>query len=259
LTLTQSLPLTYLFSLSSPRRTLNINHDMLLGVYFLLLVGTGIAAPNPVRVTISATDVSAIRLGHAVANTGPPVGLDAQPTRMRHLCKNMQKAIQNTATRLLTIIRFSGPPLSNTAPVPEGRLSRIHFTFHKIISVPVTHPAVGLEAGDSQGGPQPDGTVMHHHGAHNFRNDGPRNGPFLHRVHRALMSLGPWEGRIVAFVLGCGIGVLLRMFWVLAVLLVRGVRGTPERDEAIFLCAEEVVPPPYTGIDEKKAINDGED
>jgi hypothetical protein len=161
-----------------------------------------IAAPNPVRVTISATDVSAIRLGHAVANTGPPVGLDAQPTRMRHLCKNMQKAVQNTATRLLTIIRFSGPPLSNTAPVPEGRLSRIHFTFHKIISVPVTHPAVGLEAGDSQGGPQPDGTVMHHHGAHNFYEDGPRNGPFLHRVHRALMSLGPWEGRIVAFVLG---------------------------------------------------------
>jgi hypothetical protein len=53
---------------------------------------------------------------------------------------------------------------------------------------------------------------------------------------------------------GCGIGVLLRMVWVLAVLLVRGVRGTPEREETIFLCAEEVVPP-YTGIDEKRAIN----
>jgi hypothetical protein len=26
--------------------------------------------------------------------------------------------------------------------------------------------------------------------------------PFLHRVHRALMVLGPWEGRAVAFVLG---------------------------------------------------------
>jgi len=231
---------------------------MLFGVYFLLLAGTGIAAPNPVKLTISTTDVSAIRLGHAAANTGPPVGPDAQPTRMRHLCKNMQKAVQSTATRLLTIIGISGPSLSNTAPVPEGRLSRIHFTYHKIISVPVIHPAVALEAGDSQGGPQPDGTVMRHHEVHNFHKDGPAKGPFLHRVHRALMSLGPWEGRIVAFVLGCGIGVLLRMVWVLAVLLVRGVRGTHEREETIFLCAEEDVPS-YTGIDEKVAINNGED
>jgi hypothetical protein len=56
---------------------------------------------------------------------------------------------------------------------------------------------------------------------------------------------------------GCGIGVLLRMVWVLAVLLVRGVR-TPEREETIFLCAEEIVPP-YTGIDEKKVVKNGED
>jgi hypothetical protein len=148
---------------------------------------------------ISTTDVSAIRLGHAAANTGPPVGLNAQPARMRHLCKNMQKAVQNTATRLLTIIGISGPSLSNTAPVPEGRLSRIHFTYHKIISVPVIHPAV---AGDFQGGPQPDGTVMRHHEIDNLHKGGPPKGPFLHRVHRALMMLGPWEGRIVAFVLG---------------------------------------------------------
>jgi hypothetical protein len=159
-----------------------------------------VAVPNPGRLTISTTDVSAIRVGHAAANTGPPVGSDAPPTRMRHLCKNMQQAVQNTATRLLTIIRFSGPSLPNTAPVPEGRLSRIHFTFHKITSVPLIHPAVALEAGDS--GPQFDDTVMRHHEVHNFNKDGSFKGPFLHRVHRALMSLGPWEGRIVAFVLG---------------------------------------------------------
>ena len=100
----------------------------------------------------------------------------------------MQKAVHNTATCLLTIIGISGPSLSDTDPVPEGRLSRIHFTYHKIISVPVIHPAVALEAGDSQGD--------------NFHEDGPPEGPFLYRVHRALMSLGPWEGRIVSFVLG---------------------------------------------------------
>jgi len=48
------------------------------------------------------------------------------------------------------------------------------------------------------------------------------------------------------------------MAWVLAVLLVRGVRGIPEREETIFVCAEEVVPH-YTEIDEKKAISNGED
>lgn len=39
------------------------------------------------------------------------------------------------------------------------------------------------------------------------------------------MNLGRWEGRAVAFVIGCGIGVLLRMFWVLAVVSFRTVRG----------------------------------
>ena len=57
---------------------------------------------------------------------------------------------------------------------------------------------------------------------------------------------------------GCGIGVLLRMVWVLVVLLARGVRGAPEREETIFLCAEEVAPP-YSRIDEKRTINNGED
>ena len=117
---------------------------------------------------------------------------------MHHICKNMQKAVQKTATRLLTIIGISGPSLSNTAPVPEGRLSRIHFAYHKVIPVPVIHPAVSLEAGESQ----PDGTLMLHNGVHHVHENGLPKGPFLHRVHRVLMSLGPWESRIVAFVLG---------------------------------------------------------
>ena len=103
---------------------------------------------------------------------------------MRHLCKNMQKAVQDTATRLLTIIRFSGPSLSNTTPVPEGRLSRVHFTFHKIISVPVIHPAVASEVGDFQDGPRPDGTVMRHHEVHNFQKDSPPMGLFFASIVR---------------------------------------------------------------------------
>ena len=65
----------------------------------------------------------------------------------------------------------------------------------------------------------------------------------------------------VLLMIGCGIGVLLRMFWVLAVLLARGVRSNPEReDEAIFVYTEELAPP-YSETEEKRpscATNAGE-
>jgi len=52
--------------------------------------------------------------------------------------------------------------------------------------------------------------------------------------------------------IGCGIGVLLRMFWVLAVLLVRGARNNSEgEEETIFVYTEEVAPP-YREIEEKR-------
>jgi hypothetical protein len=51
--------------------------------------------------------------------------------------------------------------------------------------------------------------------------------------------------------IGCGIGVLLRMFWVLTVLLARSIRNTPEHEEeTIFVFSEEVAPP-YREIEEK--------
>jgi len=54
---------------------------------------------------------------------------------------------------------------------------------------------------------------------------------------------------------GCGIGVLLRMFWVLAVLLVRSIRNTPpHEEETIFVFAEEAAPP-YRDIEEKRSRN----
>jgi hypothetical protein len=95
---------------------------------------------------ISTTDVLSIRLGHTAANSGPPVGPDAQPTKMYHLCKNVQKVVQNTTIHLLMILGISGPLLSDTAPVPEGRLTHIHFSYHKVIPALVIHSAVALEA-----------------------------------------------------------------------------------------------------------------
>lgn len=88
-----------------------------------------------------------------------------------------------------------------------------------------------------------------------------QNAPFMERLHIALMALGPWEGRAVAFVLGCGIGVLLRMLWVLAIVSYRLIKG-PKEDENKYteiLVVEEYddaemvapAPPTYTYSDEK--------
>ena len=58
--------------------------------------------------------------------------------------------------------------------------------------------------------------------------------------------------------IGCGIGRLLRMFWVLAMLLVRSIRNTPQHKEAIFVFTE--VSPPLQ-IEEKRpsdATNSGD-
>ncbi|KAG1761250.1 hypothetical protein EDD22DRAFT_824727 [Suillus occidentalis] len=97
----------------------------------------------------------------------------------------------------------------------------------------------------------------HHHNHHDMKHK--KAGSFLRRVHRAIMALGLWEGRAVAFVLGCGIGVLLRMFWVMSVLAYRTVRG--ERLEEVshgYIMFEQdaennfVPPPEYT--DEKVKV-----
>lgn len=116
---------------------------------------------------------------------------------MRHLCKNMQKAVQGTASRLLAFIGIGGHSLAVTAPVPEGGVTRIQITTtgpgtHKFTTPPIAEP----ERVASWGVPENVNTYPYPAIKERF------NGPFLQRAHRALMALGPWEGRIVAFVLG---------------------------------------------------------
>jgi len=99
-----------------------------------------------------------------------------------------------------------------------------------------------------------------HRGPHHriYFHNGHR-GSFMKRLHYSLMNLGLWEGRAVAFVLGCGIGVLLRMFWVLAIVAYRVVKRRPEEDEythiTVFEEVEVEAPPHYTyPVDEKVAV-----
>ena len=100
---------------------------------------------------ISTTEFSAICMGDAAANAGPTVNSDTESTKRHHLCKNMQKAVQDTADRLLAIIGISGPSLFNITPVLEG-FSRVQITYHKLIPVPVIDPAFMINTGDPQAG-----------------------------------------------------------------------------------------------------------
>lgn len=226
-----------------------------------LIAGAGLAAANPLHVMMTSKDASPIRMGHAVANAGPGANdfSDGKPKpKMRHLCKNMQKAVQGTASRLLALIGIGEHSVAVTAPVPEGSVTRIQITTgpmpHKVGFRPAVQPYPPV-----RGSPMPpgEGTPIWPHPMYISQQD-RLEGPFLHRAHRALMSLGPWEGRMVAFVLGCGIGVLVRMFVVLTVLFVRAFRGNtvPESEEetTILVYAQEVAPP-YEVVDEKKALD----
>jgi hypothetical protein len=97
----------------------------------------------------------------------------------------------------------------------------------------------------------------HHKGHHHFG-----KGSFLNRIQYSIMNLGRWEGRAVAFVLGCGIGVLLRMVFVLAVVMYRAVkgRGEEQHEYSQITIIEEIVNNPNTSppsyLDEKVPIVD---
>jgi len=108
-----------------------------------------------------------------------------------------------------------------------------------------------------------EGPVRHHghHRHHHFKGHFHHHQSFFSRVHFALMTLGPWEGRAVAFVLGCGLGVLLRMLWVLTVVAVRTIKGGDSQEDDSYVPvpnqydAEEIfVAPPVYIIDEKAEV-----
>ncbi|KAG9035249.1 hypothetical protein FRB95_011692 [Tulasnella sp. JGI-2019a] len=117
--------------------------------------------------------------------------------------------------------------------VPGQRMSQ-----HKPVAVEDMIKLTTTEVRPVDGSPMPSmrmrfvpvhmfGGAQRHHG--HGMDDGT---PFVHRLQRAMSNLGPWEGRAVAFVLGCGIGVLLRMFFVFTVLLFRSRRRSAASNEA---------------------------
>jgi len=175
----------------------------------------------------SLADSFKIALGFKIA---PP-----QPTTYKSLSSQIHPSPPPNAQKLAPLPWVGVPPRFEGKMVPkEDRIFWGHKAEHD-----AEHP--------------------HHrhqgHGRFRFRHH--ERGSFLMRVHFALMSLGVWEGRAVAFVLGCGIGVLLRMFWVISVLTFRAIRGpsspSSSSHEYTVLSFEDadaeeifVAPPTYT-------------
>ncbi|KAI0646016.1 hypothetical protein C8Q79DRAFT_729598 [Trametes meyenii] len=158
---------------------------------------------------------------------------------------------------LVQIMPVPVPPFA-LKPQPDGAEHKAPIL--PFVGTPVRPAFVesGAGAGEEGWGVRAGGPPVHR--MHRFHR---HHGSFLRRVHHALMALGPWEGRAVAFVLGCGIGVLLRMVWVMVLVTARAIRGGSGREdgeeegyEVVFDDeAELLVPPPqYTVIAGAEAV-----
>ncbi|KAI0075855.1 hypothetical protein K474DRAFT_1772963 [Panus rudis PR-1116 ss-1] len=224
-------------------------------------------AATPIRVVVvtSHQEVSSnVRFGHPVVHDGTAVAELWRPEMMTtaevapvagrpgHHCAGMRNKALALSNKFRQIFGFA--PIQAT-PVPPATMANTNVTGSPAGAEPDNNsvrilPFIGTPI---------EGVNTPHHHHHHFR---PHrlHGSFVQRVHRALMTLGPWEGRAVAFVLGCGLGVLLRMMWVMTILTIRLLRGGRDNEEDhdqlpdYYSEAEEifVAPPEYT--DEKVAI-----
>ncbi|KAK2464355.1 hypothetical protein APHAL10511_003812 [Amanita phalloides] len=245
----------------------------------ILAFGTALVsvAAVPLRLIVVTNNqelADNIRFGHAVPNANVNTGVlpyriaagpDAHRPRPCMMRKLHNKAIEvsnafRTALGLppIELPGLDGNPTFGILPVGvRGSNSEV---------VPQSGARiVGLGGLD---GPDYHADYPHHHHGHHGhhgRHDHKHHkhhgfvschkSPFLKRLSFAVMSLGPWEGRIVAFVLGCGLGVLLRMLWVLSLVTIRAIRGRrTEQTEYHHIIHEyeDLSPPPtYVYVDEK--------
>jgi hypothetical protein len=153
-------------------------------------------------------------------------------------------------------------PLNNHGKKVEEEFHVVPFMPDQPAVLPVDH-----NDNDVSILPHPHPHRIHHHGhphGHIHRFD---KAPFVDRLLISIGMLGKWEGRAVAFVFGAGLGVLLRMFYVLTVVAFRTMkrsnRPTEEQQYVIFVEELEqeaeptpinVVAPPQYMKDEKAPI-----
>jgi len=210
----------------------------------LLLVGVGFANASPLRVTLITSKLDVLAPPPNVAGNDnsaivPVVHITGgnSPIRgsgRRRPCGAMrEKAIglSNGLRNMLGLAPIEAYPFIGTLPAAP----------------PQQDPGHGAGR---------EGHRHHlHHGHH--RHSG---GSFPARLLESFTTLKWWEGGAVAFVFGCGIGVLLRLLWVMAVVSYRVSRGEPSEETYSELPAHDreeiailIAPPQYT---EKEQVQD---
>ncbi|TFK17052.1 hypothetical protein FA15DRAFT_629074 [Coprinopsis marcescibilis] len=248
---------------------------MKLSLIAAVAASAAFVSASPLRVIVVSTNVQPaergpianVRYGFAVPSAPGPLQTvestpapvaQVQPHRMPCGSRFRQKAIEisnsfrkafgfpliemsevhtvsPTDAGLVQIMPFKGAPtFDGPSPIANGRgWNRIPERIH-----------VNTGSVEHYG---PPGDRGHHRRPHNHFHPHHMHGrsrDFLGRVQFAIMSLGPWEGRAVAFVLGCGIGVLIRMLYVLALVAYRSIRGTSSEYEytEVIVFDEEAEP-----------------
>ncbi|KAG6914678.1 hypothetical protein DXG01_015999 [Tephrocybe rancida] len=241
-----------------------------------LAVGAALAqvGATPIRVFVvggSEVQPTNLRFGHALGNNGlngaSKVAMVVRPApkgkSTRVGCQGRGSRVRKGAVAISNAFRkIVGLPLiDDSSSVPHAGLPVEGDGIVRILPFVGTPTFVASSAKADDGPYLAHPRPHHHHGKHVGFRQRLASGPFVERLHVALMALGPWEGRAVAFVLGCGIGVLLRMFWVLAIVVYRLIKGpNDETKYTQILVVEEfsapeplsaAAPPTYTFADEK--------
>jgi len=231
---------------------------MKLSFFPLAVLGAsvGIVSASPIRIVV-LSDVASptVRYGHAATASDVAAPKVAEVDAVTHAQGRrpcMGKMMHEKAIEVSNAFRQAlGLPLIEVEH-PTVHDAKMHHGPVYIRPLRIDH---GDESDESEGRiriiPAGQAAAYRHmkHHPHDFH-----RGSFMNRVHRALMTLGPWEGRAVAFVLGCGIGVLLRMFFVLTVVVYRMVKGERQEECEYTIVVEQdaehiLVPPPHYTVE----------
>jgi len=213
---------------------------MLLLPYPIVAIGAGLAIQAahaaPIRVTIVSSSIQPLD-GPAPFHSPPfaPPLWNAPPALpKKHGCGGLRNKALDIANSLRKALGLelveTDEPVGEVHIMPffrpDGKHPIIEEPLIKLVPVFEDKPAVKL----SSFPPGPHHRLIPQIEAIPLVDD--QN--FVQRIHTALVALGPWEARAVAFVLGCGIGVLFRMIWVFAVLLFRKGPSEDESTEAQY-------------------------
>jgi len=164
-----------------------------------------------------------------------PLIIDQQSKAMREFCRKERKSWKVRCGRLSNWVRekMGLPVVRELSPCHPG-----------ILQLPVQSsslPPLGAPKYASHNVITPANDAGMTTSGYRFRRPGMwaarhRRKDFSGRLQRALYSLSPWEGRALAFVVGCGLGVLVRM---LVVFIILGTRALRSRSQSIELPEDE--------------------